>query len=137
MYVQLTQRGDILFCPNCGKDVGDSKFCPECGTAVSDDAIIPVKEIYNGYVKVNKIAYALFAIFLGTLGIHRFYARRPLSGILYLLMPVIGILLSWLLFPLVLIILPGILGFFEGIVALMEEDDGNGNLVVIPGKYLV
>lgn len=113
-----------MYCPKCGKDVEDSKFCPECGAAVDEAAVVPVKETTNdGCVKVNKIAYALLAIFLGSLGIHRFYARRPVSGILY-------ILFCW-------IFIPGILGFIEGIVALVEEDDGNGNLTVVPGKYFV
>ena len=57
----------------------------------------------NDCVKVNKIAYALLAILLGGIGIHRFYARR----------------------------------FVSGIVALTEEDDGNGFLIVNPDKYFV
>ena len=80
-----------MYCPKCGKDVEDSKFCPECGTAVSETVVVPVKETAgNDCVKVNKIAYALLAIFLGSLGIHRFYARRPVSGVMYILMVIFG-----------------------------------------------
>ncbi|WP_400152191.1 TM2 domain-containing protein [Candidatus Methanarcanum hacksteinii] len=77
----------------------------------------------NDCVKVNKIAYALLAILLGWIGIHRFYARRFVSGILY-------IFFCWTT-------IPAILGIVEGIVALTEEDDGNGFLIVYPDKYFV
>ena len=77
----------------------------------------------NDCVKVNKIAYALLAMLLGGIGIHRFYARRFVSGILY-------ILFCWTA-------IPAILGIVEGIVALTEEDDGNGFLIVNPDKYFV
>ena len=88
-------------------------------------------------MKVNKIAYALLAIFLGSLGIHRFYARRPVSGVMYILMVIFGTVFGVFIFPLFLAVVPGILGFIEGIIALVEADDGNGNLIVVPGKYFV
>ncbi len=125
-----------MYCPKCGRDVGSSKFCPDCGQAI-DGPVVLLQSTTDGCVKVDKVAYALLAIFLGTLGLHRFYARRPISGIVYILMPVLGILFMWLLFPMVLIFLPGTLGFIEGIVALVEEDDGNGKLIVRKGRYLV
>ena len=65
---------------------------------------------------VNKIAYALIAIFVGGLGIHKFYAGRPILGILYLLF-------CWTF-------LPALVAFVEGIVALCKSADANGNIVV-------
>ncbi len=125
-----------MYCPRCGKDAGSSRFCPECGQVIDGPVALP-QGTAGGCVKVNKIAYAMLAIFLGSLGIHRFYAKRPISGIAYLLMPVLGIVFMWLLFPMILIFIPGILGFIEGIIALVEDDDGHGNLIVQEGKYLV
>jgi TM2 domain-containing membrane protein YozV len=50
-------------------------------------------------VKTQKsmgIAYALL-IFLGQFGLHRFYLNRPVSGVIQLLLGVIGWATSWLL----------------------------------------
>ncbi len=110
-----------MFCKKCGTELGDSKFCPKCGEAVTA-APAPAAPAYSGKV-VNKIAYGLIAIFIGGIGIHRFYAGRPVSGVLYLLF-------CWT-------IIPSIIAFIEGIVALCREDDGFGNIPVVEGKYFV
>lgn len=80
----ISLRGDYLYCQNCGKDVGESNFCPNCGKETSKPMVVH-QNTCNDCVKVNKIAYALLAILLGGIGIHRFYARRFVSGILYIL----------------------------------------------------
>lgn len=109
------------FCKKCGADIGDSKFCPKCGEA-SNAAPERPAPVYSGKT-VNKIAYGLIAIFIGDFGIHRFYAGRWLSGILYLLF-------FWTF-------IPGILGLVEGIIALTRNDDGYGNIPVVDGQYFV
>ena len=119
-----------MFCQKCGTDVGDAKFCPKCGEAVNAEK--PVNEpCYVGEgqpVKyVNKLAYALLAIFLGWLGIHRFYAGKVLSGVAY-------IVLDFLVIGLFFI---PILAFIEGIIALVRQDDGQGNIPVYQDKFFV
>ena len=100
----------------------DEILVPKCGEAIeADNARLPAP-VYSGKT-VNKIAYGLIAIFIGDFGIHRFYAGKWLSGILYLLF-------FWTL-------IPGILGFIEGIIALTRRDDGYGNIPVYDGKYFV
>ncbi len=106
-----------MFCGKCGADIGDAKFCPRCGS--SSDPNVPPK-----YTKtVNKIAYALIAIFIGGLGIHRFYAGKIVSGVIYLLLCWTGI--------------PSLLGLIEGIIALTRDDDGRGNIPVYKDSYFV
>lgn len=56
----------------------------------------------------NRIAAALLAIFLGDLGVHKFYLGKPIQGIIYLLF-------FWTF-------LPGLIGFFEGIIYLLMSD---------------
>lgn len=65
---------------------------------------------------VNKTAYAICAILLGSLGIHKFLAGKIGMGVLYLLFCWSGI--------------PGIIGLIEGVVALTKQADANGNIVV-------
>lgn len=63
---------------------------------------------------VNKVCYVLLAIFLGTLGAHKFYAGKFGLGLLYILFFGIG----------------AFLGFFEGIAAAFKPADNNGNILV-------
>jgi TM2 domain-containing membrane protein YozV len=65
---------------------------------------------------VNKVTYALLAIFLGGIGVHKFYAGQTGLGILYLLF-------CWTF-------VPEIIGLIEGIVALTKNADVYGNIVV-------
>jgi len=120
-----------MFCKYCGADAEEYKFCPNCGAALrtADGNVIrepapPAEQVPVGDAKkINKIAFALLAILLGDFGIHRFYAGKWFSGIIYLLF-------FWTF-------LPGLLGLIEGIVALTREDDGHGNIYVDKGKYFV
>lgn len=57
----------------------------------------------------NKIVAALLALFLGSLGIHKFYLGQNVAGIIYLLF-------SWTF-------IPGIIAFFEFIGLLFMSDD--------------
>lgn len=56
----------------------------------------------------SKLAAALFAIFLGGIGVHKFYLGRAGQGVLYLLF-------CWTF-------IPAIVGFLEGIVYLSMSD---------------
>ncbi len=89
------------FCVNCGAEI-DSKaeICPKCG--------VRQPSMVSGTGK-SRIAAALFAIFLGGLGIHKFYLGRVGWGIVYLLF-------CWTF-------IPAIVGFIEGIIYLTMSDE--------------
>ena len=111
-----------MYCKKCGTDAGDSKFCPNCGEEIDGTGKAGIV-IEPGQKTVNKIAYGIIAILIGDFGIHRFYAGKWLSGILYLLF-------FWTF-------IPGILGLVEGILALIKEDDGHGNIPVYKDRFFV
>lgn len=113
-----------MFCPKCGADAGNGQYCPNCGAEVSAQPFANNYQTYDPNAKkVNKIAYGIIAILVGDFGIHRFYAGKIISGIIYLLF-------CWTA-------IPGILGLVEGIIALCKEDDGHGNLIVDKDKFFV
>lgn len=97
-------------------------FKPQVGLEVdvfgSPEApvVVPTVNVTPGKKKVSKIAYALFAFFLGGFGAHKFYAGKIVWGIVYLLF-------CWTL-------IPGIVALIEFIIALTKTADANGNIEV-------
>lgn len=65
----------------------------------------------------SKIAAGLLAIFLGTLGIHKFYLGYTQAGIIMLLVSLLGSLL--IIGPLVM----GVIALIEGIIYLTKTDE--------------
>lgn len=72
--------------------------------------------IANNTKAVNKVTYCLLALFLGGLGVHKFYASKTGTGIVY-------ILFCWTF-------VPAFIAFIECIVALCKTADQNGNILV-------
>jgi TM2 domain-containing membrane protein YozV len=71
-------------------------------------AYSPASLAYNTPSGRNRTAAALFAIFLGGLGIHKFYLGQVGQGVLYLVF-------CWTF-------IPTIVGFIEGIIYLTKSD---------------
>ncbi|ANC36146.1 MULTISPECIES: TM2 domain-containing protein [Gammaproteobacteria] len=89
------------FCYACGQQIdARAEICPKCGVRQQDAKV-------NG--KKSKIAAGIFALFLGGIGVHKFYLGKVGMGILYLIF-------CWTL-------LPAIIAFFEGIIYLCTSDE--------------
>ncbi|MFS7398999.1 TM2 domain-containing protein [Carnobacterium maltaromaticum] len=65
---------------------------------------------------VNKLVYVLLAIFLGSLGAHKFYSGKMLQGFIYLIF-------FWTY-------IPGIISFIEGVIAAFKKPDEFGNIFI-------
>lgn len=88
-----------MFCRNCGYGMSESAIsCPDCGHPVA-----PVKG------KKNKVVFVLLAIFLGGIGVHRFYLGEVGLGILMCALLLIGV--------------SPIIALIEAIVIGLRKDD--------------
>lgn len=108
MMSETVQKGlDEKYCSECGSIIkARAEICPKCGVR----QISPFANL--GAVAPNgksKLAAALFALFLGSFGIHKFYLRRVGLGILYLLF-------CWTF-------IPSVLGFIDAILLLIMSDE--------------
>lgn len=82
-----TQKGlGDNYCHKCGSRVKDHnvEFCVICGAKLTDN----ISEV-NGKVK-NKLIAGLLALFLGGMGIHRFYLGYTVIGIIQLSLWILG-----------------------------------------------
>lgn len=82
----------MKYCPKCGKPVNDDiNFCPACGANINnsaesreDDTTKVVHIPAPNTSDKNRLVALLLDLFLGCLGIHRFYVGKIGTGILYL-----------------------------------------------------
>jgi len=91
---------DMKYCSGCGKPIHKTaRSCPNCGAA------------FRGASRSekNKMVAGLLAIFLGGIGIHKFYLGQGGWGVLYLIF-------FWTF-------IPAIVAFFEGIFLLVMAED--------------
>ena len=94
-------KDDEQYCVSCAAVIKKAaQLCPKCGVANKNAAIQGEK---------NKLAAALFGIFLGGIGIHKFYLGQVGMGIVYLVF-------FWTC-------IPAIIGFIEGIIYLTLSDE--------------
>lgn len=113
----------MKYCSNCGSELNENAtVCLKCGAGVPGSAVNSSVQInmgggvYNGKTAVNKLVYCILAFFLGSFGIHKFYAGKIGSGILYLIF-------CWTL-------IPDFIAFIEFIIGICKKPDQNGNILV-------
>lgn len=119
-------------CPQCGapadQTASNCKYCGEKLAVAATPApvaptpapayVAPQQAQVSGYQldpginpawpMKSKVAAGLLGIFIGGLGIHKFYMGRPIWGILYLIFFWTGI--------------PAFIGFIEGLIYLIQNE---------------
>jgi TM2 domain-containing membrane protein YozV len=82
----------------------------------------------------NKVAAGLLAIFLGGLGIHKFYLGYTWPGLVYLLCNTVGLLVTW-----ILLFTPnfalGVMALVEGIIYLTKTDEEFEQTYIVGKKH--
>ncbi|MBB6183025.1 zinc-ribbon domain and TM2 domain-containing protein [Oleiagrimonas soli] len=97
-----------MFCSHCGSEVADhAVVCVKCGASVAgrmppqaataSAGVAPPVQGSTTTIGKSRVAYVLFGVFLGGLGIHNFYAGYAGRGVAQLL---VSLLLGWLIVPL-------------------------------------
>ncbi|MDR0762239.1 MAG: NINE protein [Campylobacteraceae bacterium] len=95
----IAKGADEKFCSECGNIIkAKAEICPKCG----------VRQRLASESK-NRINAALFAVFLGGFGAHKFYLGKTGQGILYLIF-------FWTL-------IPALIAFVEFIIYLIMSDE--------------
>ncbi|MBQ5751338.1 MAG: TM2 domain-containing protein [Bacteroidaceae bacterium] len=70
-----------MFCKHCGSEVNDNAVvCVKCGCSLKDDQRDPFNPQKRDWLVV-----LLLCLFLGSLGVHRFYVGKTGTGIAMLL----------------------------------------------------
>ncbi len=92
-----------MYCQNCGKEISDqATFCPSCGHPVRPAAMTPGAAPEKKVSPRSRLATLLFCIFLGGIGVHRFYVGKTGTGIAMIF--TLGGLGIWVLVDLIMII---------------------------------
>jgi TM2 domain-containing membrane protein YozV len=99
------------YCFACGSKIDvRAEICPKCGVRQTPHS----RSISAG---PNRVAACLLALFLGTLGAHKFYLGRTAVGVVYLLCGTIG---WFLIFPPLIL---SVICLVEGLTYLSYSDE--------------
>jgi TM2 domain-containing membrane protein YozV len=142
-----------MFCRNCGKEVSDQavmcvscgvppkagkKYCQHCGAETNPAAVTCVKcgVSLSGAVSAgskSKVTAGLLAIFLGGLGIHKFYLGFTWPGLVFLLINTVGFSVTWIMGFIPNVVM-GVIALVEGIIYLTKSDEEFEQLYVVQKK---
>lgn len=119
-------------CPSCGvPPCLETKFCQHCGAETQPNQTLCTKCGVSLVVGTppgdnGKIAAGLLGIFLGWIGIHKFYLGYNKEGLIMLLVSLVGGIVTCGVSTGVI----SIIGLIEGIIYLTKSDEEFAQLYV-------
>ena len=103
---------DCVICPKCGKQVEEIKYSRPDNIIINNNnnasSSASSSAMFGNASNVSPKSWLvtlLLCLFLGTIGIHRFYVGKIGTGILMILLLITGISAIWAVIDLILIIL--------------------------------
>ena len=97
----------------------------------SSSFVLQALLITEGISTKSRIAAALFAWFLGTLGIHRFYIGKIGTGIMILVLGIVGWSTTWLLgFGYIFLTIAGLWALIDFIIIVAGRMKDNGGKLI-------
>ncbi|MBU0766948.1 TM2 domain-containing protein [Patescibacteria group bacterium] len=101
------------YCSGCAAKIHiEALACPKCGYTSNK----------SSSQQKNRIIAALLALFLGGIGIHKFYMGRTNEGVIYLGGMLGGLFFFWLIIPLFFIPIIAIAAFCDFVYLLCIND---------------
>jgi TM2 domain-containing membrane protein YozV len=95
-----------MYCVNCGKEISDqARYCPNCGQPAHMSGMAPGFQNDKSVSPRSRLASLLFCLFLGWLGVHRFYVGKVGTGILMLI--TVGGFGIWVVIDFIMIVVGG------------------------------
>ncbi len=71
----------------------------------------------------KKIVAGIFALFFGSLGIHKFYLGYNNEGIIMLILTIVGFVTACIFIGFIILSVIGLVAFIEGIIYLTRSDE--------------
>jgi len=141
-----------MYCRNCGKELtgtpeiclgcgakplSGKSYCSACGTETNAAAVICVKcgaslatRDEGGVSPKSRTAVVLLALFLGSLGVHRFYTGKIGSAVAMLVLFIVGWATVWFFIGFVPLTVVGIWALVDFIIAIAgNAKDKDGKLI--------
>lgn len=110
-------------------------FVPTVGQQIdvfkNDDQLLITKRASKAGREVNKTVYAVLALFLGWVGVNRFYAGQTTLGVIYLSIFIVYMISVFLTLGIMWFVpIPLFIALVEFVIALTKPADENGNITV-------
>jgi TM2 domain-containing membrane protein YozV len=110
-------------CNACGAETNAlAEICVKCGAKLSKTGTVA------GASTKSRLVLTLLAFFLGELGVHRFYAGKIGTGVVMLILTIVGYATVWLIFgfiPLAVVWVWNLIDFIYAIIGRFKDKEGN------------
>ena len=115
---------------NMEDEVIVEEFEEKTSTNKKNEYLQEVKEVKleNSEKKYSKVAYCILAFFLGVFGIHLFYAKKTMQGIIFVVFAIIGIITAAFYIGVFIIMILRITSFVQMLIALFKKSDEFGRI---------